>query len=608
MKTLKLIALAAFALLFSQCKTTAPTAPLIPTVSIREVNTILDSTESKFLQYAEQTNGDPRQAIEHTANWLQTQPNVKMAYSTDSNDVTIVLNSGLNCGFYFDFVDGNGYSTYRGSGGSGPNSEHILSANVSHSKNTIDNKKVLIFASDTKTLYSVEPQIVKTISRLTNSGIGFNITTLRNEQCTNNIAEHFGDYGLVIISTHGKPDAFLLGNKLNFNSVLQTESSFQSYIDSQAGIGTYDKLVSGQLRLKIGVKVNTSKPTWWTSIPSGIYDLWFSSKYISQLPSMPNTVILGNMCYSGWSTTSGVKPSITLSRPGLPDTIEPGYTYTIDAIEKAFESRNPISYYCYALENGKSECVSDHFAAAMEDSIVRKFVEDFDSTGIAHLKANGSEYEDPSQPGLKLKHYGADDYSYVKCGDPFTDERDGQIYKTVCIGTQIWMAQNLNYNAPGSRCYENNSANCDTYGRLYDMKTMTGGQAPSNSNPSGVQGICPKGWHVPSTNEVEVLQSFLGYDAGGAMKAVSGLWVSPNIGATNSSGFSALPGGSAFDTSWSNLGQAAWFGTTSTIFTAPNNYWWIFGVSANSSIYNLNDALEEPPLNWYTSCRCVKDP
>jgi uncharacterized protein (TIGR02145 family) len=113
----------------------------------------------------------------------------------------------------------------------------------------------------------------------------------------------------------------------------------------------------------------------------------------------------------------------------------------------------------------------------------------------------------------------------------FIDERDGKKYTYVRIGDQTWMAENLNYNAPGSECYEYLESNCDTYGKLYDWNTALT--------------VCPAGWHLPSDAEWTALTDFVGgtSTAGTKLKAVDG-WTS-YTGITNDDkyGFSALPGG-----------------------------------------------------------------
>jgi hypothetical protein len=79
----------------------------------------------------------------------------------------------------------------------------------------------------------------------------------------------------------------------------------------------------------------------------------------------------------------------------------------------------------------------------------------------------------------------------------FTDSRDGQTYQTIKIDNQVWMAENLNYRtSSGSWCYDNSSDNCEKYGRLYTWETA--------------KGVCPSGWHLPSTKEWSVLIANLG--------------------------------------------------------------------------------------------------
>lgn len=149
----------------------------------------------------------------------------------------------------------------------------------------------------------------------------------------------------------------------------------------------------------------------------------------------------------------------------------------------------------------------------------------------------------------------------------FTDNRDNNTYKWVKIGTQIWMAENLkatkyadgtsilhitdnaawsnlgDNNADKAYCFYNNNESLG-YGVLYTYAAAVNGTPYDGTNH--VQGVCPDGWHVPSDVELTELTDYLGGRsvAGGKLKE-TGIthWNSPNEGATNESGFTALPGG-----------------------------------------------------------------
>lgn len=103
-----------------------------------------------------------------------------------------------------------------------------------------------------------------------------------------------------------------------------------------------------------------------------------------------------------------------------------------------------------------------------------------------------------------------------------TDARDGHVYQTTVIGSQIWMAQNLNYAAVGSWCYDDDMNKCTEYGRLYDWKTAAT--------------VCPEGWHLPSSSEWADL---LGTVSVGAVKKLK----SQSWGGTDTYKFGMLPGG-----------------------------------------------------------------
>ena len=188
---------------------------------------------------------------------------------------------------------------------------------------------------------------------------------------------------------------------------------------------------------------------------------------------------------------------------------------------------------------------------------------------------------------------------------------EGQTYKTVKIGTQTWMAENLNYD-PGtgnSACYDNQPSNCATYGRLYDWSTAMA--LPSSCNESDCsgsiqskhRGICPSGWHLPSDAEWTVLTDYVGgsSNAGTKLKATDG-WKNNGNG-TDEYGFSALPGGNS-KSSGSSFGDVSTHGS-----------WWSATEHGASSAYDRGMHYGNGGVGWgyYSkeatlySVRCIQD-
>jgi len=163
----------------------------------------------------------------------------------------------------------------------------------------------------------------------------------------------------------------------------------------------------------------------------------------------------------------------------------------------------------------------------------------------------------------------------------FTDSRDGKTYKTVTIGGKAWMAENLNYDTAGgsgSWCYGDADSNCVKYGRLYDWNTAMAGALSSSANPSGVRGVCPSGWHLPSRAEWNTLVDYVGGSAGKKLKSTSG-W-----NGTDNFGFSALPGGGRY--------------SDGSFYLADGLHWWSATESDSSRAYirgmgNKNDDVYE---------------
>jgi len=168
-----------------------------------------------------------------------------------------------------------------------------------------------------------------------------------------------------------------------------------------------------------------------------------------------------------------------------------------------------------------------------------------------------------------------------------TDARDGRGYRWVKIGTQVWMAENLNYAASGSVCYDKQESNCDKYGRLYKWATA--------------MSVCPDGWHIPSDAEWTTLTDFVGGlpEVGIKLKATNG-WSKDGNG-TDAYGFAALPGGSGYlSGKFKNAGYYS--------------YWWSASESSANYAYGRLITYKHESARWgygnkpfLFSVRCLRD-
>jgi uncharacterized protein (TIGR02145 family) len=189
----------------------------------------------------------------------------------------------------------------------------------------------------------------------------------------------------------------------------------------------------------------------------------------------------------------------------------------------------------------------------------------------------------------------------------------GQAYKTVTIGSQTWMAENLDYAGSGTTpvgaCYKESADSCKKYGRLYSWSQVMAGSATSATLPSHVQGICPVGWHVPADTEWSVLASNLGpaASAGAALKALQVGWKLNGTASGNGTdqfGFRALASGDSTyanpPSGFSAAGSSAfWWSTTQTDSATA---------LSRSLYYNLNGFYGSAyDKSFGFAVRCVKD-
>jgi len=191
---------------------------------------------------------------------------------------------------------------------------------------------------------------------------------------------------------------------------------------------------------------------------------------------------------------------------------------------------------------------------------------------------------------------------------------DGNVYKTIKIGNQVWMGENLRttHYSDGTALIDGKGVGAiwgdfttkywfvfgDTaakapFGLLYTWAAAMNGAASSNNNPSGVQGVCPVDWHLPSKAEWAELVTYLGGStvAGGKLKDTIH-WGTSNIGATNESGFSAIPAGfrnpvGLFQYRDFNLFNYLWNSTESATAgdAIANSLYWYAAIMDTGSIH-----------------------
>ncbi len=201
--------------------------------------------------------------------------------------------------------------------------------------------------------------------------------------------------------------------------------------------------------------------------------------------------------------------------------------------------------------------------------------------------------------------------------DSIIDIRDSQVYKVVKIDQQWWMQENLNVGTMidstqvatdnsviEKYCYRNSL--CNIYGGLYQWNEMMDYNPSDDGNPGTIQGICPVGWHLPTDIEWTELTDYLGgeYITGGKMKETGTThWVSPNTGATNESGFTALPGGFHYsDAFFYGMGSYSYF-WSSTEYNSLKAWYWELHYNDSYILHGIGTYNKETGF----SVRCLRD-
>ena len=202
-------------------------------------------------------------------------------------------------------------------------------------------------------------------------------------------------------------------------------------------------------------------------------------------------------------------------------------------------------------------------------------------------------------------------------GETLVDNRDGNEYATVTIGNQTWMAENLRYEGDIPLGSSNSTTiayryypvgdenNVRRYGYLYNRVAAMNGESASNLVPSGVRGICPEGWHLPSNFEWAILQNALGgSNVGSRLASASDIWrgVVTQVPEFGTSGFEAMPAG-FFNNGYSTLEKYADFWSATERYVNDD----IRGGKWSILYNNINLEMGYYKNDMGLSIRCVRD-
>lgn len=596
---------------------------------------MMNAASVRFIEIGDSMNITPPEALYYTSLWVQNQPGVAECFTMDSTYLFILMASGYKSTINLREMTPDGLSVYRGSGaGTGKMTAAVSSAGGTCS-NKLQNKKVLLYSAFVAQFYWGNEFQTDVVDMIENGDVDVEVTVLKNEQCTIDALLTCDQYGLVILDTHGGQSAIYtgIGFTLDAGDIPDNLDDYLTFIGQKIGSQHVQSIIDKKVEIAHTFEYDPQlqNQEQWDKYKQNLdvtYEVAVTSKGIREMmPDLSNTIVFANACFSGFTATSYMTTNPKPWEVKIPD-----------PIKVAWMTRNPLTYYGYEANDGVSyKAPNDELCRPVEDTLIKSFFYDGDSTGNAHMQEGGGspimEYPwDHSvamwndHGPLKFNQYGNPTWCYGTCGEPITDARDGQKYSTVCIGEQVWMAENLRYDAPGSLIANDDPTKLLTYGRLYDYPTVSAGQGVSPGNQvSTVQGICPDGWHLPNNYEWELLMSSFGIpnsnDLAIQLKSPYD-WVGDGFTSApkrNASDFDALPSGGALKTISTGVIEyyaqynffGMWLSSSNSDCPYPNFAGVARLLSADATVqYNCG------PLNpydgtyqavSYSSCRCVKD-
>jgi len=382
---------------------------------------------------------DSISALDAMGQWIIAQEDVQEAYYSGLNIVEIYFKNGIRSSIALIPTDEDGHHLLRGGGGANHLSEFNFNAQVNSTKK-IKNNKVLVLNPFSKEFdlgdYSEKKKQIESGSEK------LEVTVVRDKDVGLDDVNSFGDYGFIILNTHGFNNGFKLGTGFelpepNAGKEWQT-SELLKVVKLNENLPA-EKIENGELELTSTITISTSQEVT-QHYSTLVTDIYIRNSSLD----LTDAVLLGNYCNSG-HTADGP---------------------TVNNMPQALRSKGLATYYGYSFKDGTGVPVDDLFCKSMEDSLIINLTKDTDSTGVAHLSAdiNQQFYNDarkflrrhritngrrihgddlsPTPSSIYFNQYFDKNYKYGGCDSAYIAQKN--FFLTANLGASNYEALSIN--------------------------------------------------------------------------------------------------------------------------------------------------------------------
>ena len=357
---------ALISLTMTNCRKDDKESSTSSTDTIEKAKTVVDLTSGSAKVYADtfSVTGDTLRSFFAMAQYIVEDPQVSQAFYLTNRLLEVHFKNGWQTNIQLMWSDQNGRHLSRGGDMMGKLKEHALSSQPGQ---RLKNNKVLVFMPYFDEFYSSYNPVLNIFNDPT-AAVDVEVDVYKEFDANLAVLNTMDQYGLVILNTHGLPDAFLIKSGLtisqpglNSMSKEQIQEKFFSLTNMPPAL-----FESGQLRMSSLIHHNTSTNEVTCEFSGSVTYQYIKNSNMD----LKDVAVFGNHCYSGFDHP-----------------LQNGTT-----MKEAWESRNAATYFGYALDNGISVKIDNSFCQLVERNLIHRLVRLGDSTGVAHLDGQGNRH------------------------------------------------------------------------------------------------------------------------------------------------------------------------------------------------------------------------